>query len=477
MSDEKAIEKTSIELENELIACYSRDPDDAREWEYDIKPYLFSTTINKRIAKIIQDNITKKRPNTIGGLISRYSELYPENPDESRKHFKELAKINIMPDHIPSILERLKEFARRRKLEEIGHELIRLSKEEPESEQIESYAKKALEELYLFGSEDSMRSLYEIGKETLSSPPKIGENTGFDTLDKHTGGFRGGELIVIGAAAGTGKTTLALNFLDNLTSKHLIEKQDTGGLFFSLEMSEDEIFHRILAKKNKISLRDLRINNLNDEDVFMIRDSLEGIIKDQNIYIDCANNTIDDIVRKAKIRMLKQPYRFLAVDYIQIIKPGAEDYRMQRYMQLGSWSSKLKALAKELNIPVLVLSQLNKTEDREKTPTLNSLRESGNIGNDADYVIITTAEKDQKTILNNYLVKARHAEGGLVFRTVLKGAHAWIHEIEDSDLSNFTEYKKNNSLDLKEKTKKRQTPDPQSLEDLLKDDDINNIDW
>ena len=222
----------------------------------------------------------------------------------------------------------------------------------------------------------TIESLYE-RKENVTGVP-----SGFHDLDKDTAGFQRSDLIIIAGRPSMGKTSFALNVAMNAAI-------DSGvpTAVFSLEMSKEQLGLRILCSKAKVNLKNLRTGYLSDRDWGSLTLAV-GNISEAPLYID-DTPAINTLELRAKARRLKKErgLGMIIVDYLQLMR-GATRYD-SREKEISEISRSLKALAKELNVPVLALSQLNrKVEDRpNKRPQLADLRESGAIEQDADVII------------------------------------------------------------------------------------------
>lgn len=211
-----------------------------------------------------------------------------------------------------------------------------------------------------------------------------GLRSGFADLDKLTGGFEPGQLIVIAARPSVGKTLFACNVADN------VAKRGNAVLFFTLEMSRREIGMRILASRSSVSMHDMRAGLKADADW----DRMAGALPDaanQRMWIDDKPAIGVAYIRARAKRMKRQRgLDVIVVDYIGLMK-GQGDNRVQ---EIGSISRGLKALAKELEIPIIALAQLNRgVESRQdKRPIMSDLRDSGEVEQDADIIAMLHRE-------------------------------------------------------------------------------------
>jgi len=230
-----------------------------------------------------------------------------------------------------------------------------------------------------------------------------GMATGFNDLDKLTTGFKPGEMIVIAARPGVGKTALALSMAKNFISKRYDEQLDRfvepghPVAFFSLEMTAEQLMLRLLASSANVKLQSIRDGKLTDSDLNGV--SLVGEqVASMPLYIDESSMLSINQLR-AKARRMKKMYNIqvLIIDYLQLLISTSDKARDNRQVEVAEISRGIKALAKELKIPIIVLAQLNrKPEEGNQEPALHHLRESGSIEQDADVVLLLSRsfEKD-----------------------------------------------------------------------------------
>jgi len=256
-----------------------------------------------------------------------------------------------------------------------------------------------------------------------SGSSNVGVATGFQDLDELTNGLQPGQLIVIGARPGCGKSTLAM---DVLRSCSLRNKKPA--VMFSLEMSSNEIMMRIVSAQASIKLNDIRSGRCSDDDWTRMARMMADY-SDAPLFIDdSANLTMMEI--RAKARRLKQKHglTLIVVDYLQLMTGGARNAN-SREQEVAEYSRSLKLLAKELKVPVIALSQLNrKAEERhDKRPQLSDLRESGSVEQDSDLVILIhrpdAYERDDPRGGEADLIVAKHRNGATKTVTVAHQLH------------------------------------------------------
>ncbi len=208
-----------------------------------------------------------------------------------------------------------------------------------------------------------------------------GISTGYGELDKLLSGLQPSELIILAARPSQGKTALALNFAENIAIR--------GGepvAIFSLEMSKESLLQRLIASVAQIDAHKFRTGHLSKEDWRRMTEALGGISSAPVWIDDAGSNSVLEIGAKARRLMRDKGLKLLIVDYLQLIT--ARGRFNSRQEEVSSISRNLKGLAKELKIPVLVLSQLTRAPEREERgPQLSDLRESGAIEQDADVVM------------------------------------------------------------------------------------------
>ncbi len=237
---------------------------------------------------------------------------------------------------------------------------------------------------------DDMEEYLERLEDLQKNGMSLGVPTGFTDLDSLTGGFRPGEVIIVAARPAMGKSTLALDFLRSCSITHGLP-----AALFSLEMGRDEIKHRLFSAQARIALHHMRHEGLmNDEDWTRFARVMERITA-APLHIDAEpNQTLARI--QARCRSMKQStgLRLVVIDYLQLLHTGTTRKQENRQQEVAEMSRNLKLLAKELEVPVVVLSQLNRgpTQRADKKPMSSDLRESGSIEQDADMVILLHRE-------------------------------------------------------------------------------------
>ncbi len=206
--------------------------------------------------------------------------------------------------------------------------------------------------------------------------------TGFGDLDRITSGFQPGELIVVAARPSVGKTSLALNILD-----HVCITERRPAVLYTLETRAQQIVSNLLCLRYSLDTQDFRSGMLNEEQWAKVEESVQEFA-DAPLYIDdSASLRIGDLRARARRMRNQHGVELIVVDYLQLVRPGRS--RDARAVEVAEISAGLKALSRELEVPVLAVAQLNRAVEKEqRKPRMSDLRESGAIEQDADVVML-----------------------------------------------------------------------------------------
>lgn len=241
--------------------------------------------------------------------------------------------------------------------------------------------------------EPTREAMDVITKMMMKKGELTGISSGFKDLDQYTFGFQRQEMIILAARPSMGKTSLALNFAEAAAMPRHGEGCTT--LVFSLEMSAAQLALRMLCSRARVNMKLLRDGLLskNGAEQQRLLEAADEFAKSKLFIDDSSFLTIMELRAKARRLQARHKLGFIIVDYLQLLAPT--DPKTPREQQVAEISRGLKALAKELDVPVLVLSQLNRSAEKEnRTPKLSDLRESGSIEQDADVVLMLARPKD-----------------------------------------------------------------------------------
>jgi len=312
-------------------------------------------------------------------------------------YLADLAKNTPSAANITAYSEIVREKAVLRNVISVGNEIVSSaydSKEVSSTELIDSIESKVLAISNQHSvSVDSMQSLGNVLEKTLGRMEELlhtaqdgvtGLSTGFTDLNKKTAGLQNSDLIIVAARPSMGKTTFAMNLCENAAMEN-----DKPVLIFSLEMPSEQLMMRMLSSLSRVDLTKIRTSQLDDEDWAKISGATGMLMERDNIFIDDRSGITPTELRVKARRMAREHggLSMIMVDYLQLMQvPGLQG---NRTLEIAEISRSLKALAKELNVPVVALSQLNRTlENRpDKRPINSDLRESGSIEQDADLIM------------------------------------------------------------------------------------------
>lgn len=317
-----------------------------------------------------------------------------------------------------------------RRLGEAGTRIVQLSYSTDEVDAVVDRAQAAIYDVTERRTSEDYLRLEDLLQPTMDEIDAIasrggnllGVPTGFTDLDGLTNGLHPGQLVVLAGRPGQGKSTVALDWARSCSVKH-----NRTSVIFSLEMSRTEIVMRMLSAEAKIRLADMRGGHMSDDDWTRLARRM-GEINDAPLYIDDSPNlTMMEI--RAKARRLKQrnDLRLVIVDYLQLMTSGKRVENRQ--LEVSEFSRNLKLLAKELEVPVVAVSQLNRGPEQraDHRPMLSDLRESGALENDADMVVLVHRpdyyERDDPRAGEADLIIAKHRAGPTQTITVAHQLH------------------------------------------------------
>ena len=252
-------------------------------------------------------------------------------------------------------------------------------------------------------------------EELMRNKEKVtGVPTGFRDLDLHTSGLQPSDLILIAARPSMGKTSFALNIAANAAMRYNVPVA-----FFSLEMSKEQLANRILCSEGLIPSEKLRVGDLDADDLPKLALTIDALSKSPIYIDDTPGITVTEIRSKCRRLKLKNQLGLIVIDYLQLMQGNGRESRQQ---EVADNSRMLKILAKELDVPVITLSQLSRAPEQrtEHRPMLSDLRESGSIEQDADIVMFLyrdekyNPETEKKNIAECIIAKFRNGGTGTI---------------------------------------------------------------
>ncbi len=384
-----------------------------------LDPSDFADLLNKKIYSIIKRIIEKGQIADINTI-----KIFLENDDTFIENggVEYLLKVSenslsiINAQHYAKVI---RELSQRRQLINFGTEIVNKSyssKIDVSSDDLIEKAEQKLYELTVHGQIKTGPKKFEnVLSETLTYAEKaykkdietVGMKTGLSDFDKKIGGLHNSDLIIIAGRPSMGKTAFATNIAYNITKRKQQNHTIKGKvLFFSLEMSSEQLATRILSETSNIPSEKIRTGNISKNDFQTVVDSSEDLSNLSLFIDDTPALSISSIRTRSRRLKRKEGLDLIIVDYLQLLNGSKNTQNDNRVQEISEITRGLKAVAKELNLPVIALSQLSrKVEDREeKRPQLSDLRESGTIEQDSDLVVFLYREE-------YYLARSEPTEG------------------------------------------------------------------
>jgi len=319
--------------------------------------------------------------------------------------------MDAVASNAPHYAKLVRRGAELRRLEALGHALIAKTTDDgADPEAITKWLDAQQNDIGSAGSTEA-RLIGEVAGEWLMDLAKPAENrpilmTGIQRLDQTVGGWMGGELVTVAARTGMGKTALAMQVAAYNASR------GRGVLFVSLEMKDQELVSRILCGNADVDSRRLRASQPDVSELSRLCKAQSDIADDPLVVWSPPRAMVGQIRATARREHAKRKLRLIVVDYVQYVEPT--DKRVNRSEQIGEIMRSLKALAKELDIVVLSLAQLNRESDKMDRPRLSHLRESGSIEMDSDAVLFIHKKSSEATETELLVAKHRHYRTGKI---------------------------------------------------------------
>lgn len=410
----------SVEAEHGTLGALMHEPELCETIGAFLAPADFASEDNAALyAMILGAHSKKMRPDSI-----TLSEIRPELPSGELT----IVYASELMRNVPSaangqhyariVLER----SRARKLHEVGRQLMELAQQRGSiSAQVAQAQQLAMdlaaheETPDVVTIRDALGEVFQDMQDRLDGVQQMGLKFGLEDLDNIVNGARPGNLIIIAGRPGTGKTVLGTGLADQIAIKG-----KGAALIFSLEMAQKELAKRSLASISGVSQNWIESGEaVTDGTAKLQIEAAVARMSDADVRIcDKAGLTFSRICSIARFQHRAKPLDLIVIDYLSLIASDPADKMLNRNQELGSYTRGFKRLAKELGIPVIVLAQLNRSiETRaDKKPQMSDLRDSGEIEQDADVIIMAhrdmDSERGQNGITEMNVVKCRHAKPG-----------------------------------------------------------------
>lgn len=440
----------SLEAEQAVIASLMISPDALEkaiellrtdEWYFGTHARIFNLIIKLYNSQVNVDILS------VSDAVSQQDEAFRNSID--------LAELATMVKNLPSAanvdtyINIIKERALLRKVGQLGVDMTQsaFARDGVNSESILNMAEsKILDISQSFLSEQDTYhdtktglglTLDKLNEILLNGDDITGLATGFDKLDEMTLGLQKGELAILAARPSMGKSALALNIC-----QHALRHVTKPILFMSLEMPEFTLYQRILASENKINLTNIRKAKMEDSEYAQLSMTMKFLTEKNLFYVDESNPLTPMQLRSRARRLAKEQggLSLIVIDYLQLMHSPA--YKDNRNLEIADISRALKALAKELDIPILALSQLSRSVESRtnKRPMNADLRDSGSLEQDADVIMFIYRDdvynefSEEKGTAEVIIGKNRNGEIGTV-KLMFNGQYSSFDNITTNSVS------------------------------------------
>ncbi|MBA3046764.1 replicative DNA helicase [Patescibacteria group bacterium] len=425
----------SVEAENSLLGCLLIDKNAIIKIADIIKEDDFYKDANGIIFSSMKELYAHHEPIDIVSLTNKLEEKNKLENIGGRTYLAQLANLTATASHVVHYANLIQRKATLRRLLSASAEITELGYKEDEDiekildeaeQKLFNVSQKYLKQIFLPIDTLLAEAFDRIDELHKQSGKMRGLPTGFTDLDKLLAGLQKSDLIILAARPSVGKTSLALD----IARQTAVKTKVPVGLF-SLEMSKEQLVDRMLCSQANVSLWRMRTGKLSDredDDDFSRIGQAMGILSEAPIYIDdSATSNIMEMRTKARRLQIEKGLGLLVIDYLQLME-GRGKYGDNRVQEVAEITRGLKGIARELNIPVLALSQLSRAVEQSKPaiPKLAHLRESGSIEQDADVVMfiyrkaadrgynIDELPASEKNLTELYVAKHRNGPTGKV---------------------------------------------------------------
>ena len=390
----KHVPPHNIEAETAVLGSIIINPESMNKIVEILEPDYFYSPQNKLIYEGALNLFNQNKPIDALSLAEYFKSRNKLDDIGGVEYLGELGLDTVITSNVEYYAQIIKENALKRKLISAGQIIIEETFKNPDSSTSLEVAQRTLFEIAQQKNSQDVKLISDLLLQTTeqleyrynNKGTYTGVPSGYYDLDNLLAGFQKSDLIILAARPSMGKTAFALNIAENIGIQQKIPV-----LIFSLEMSGASLTQRILCSEAEIDSQRARTGELKDNEWLKIADAVNEIQQSPILIDDSTGVTMSDIRAKARKIKIKYPdLGLIIIDYLQLIDDKSPD----RYQAISSISRGLKSLARELEVPVIALSQLSrKVEDRNsKVPLLSDLRESGAIEQDADVVMFVHRE-------------------------------------------------------------------------------------
>ena len=380
----------NVEAEEAVLGAILLDPEAMGRVAETLEPKSFSLRSHQTIYKASLALYSEGKPTDLMTVTTWLSDHKLLEKAGGQLGLTQLLDRTVSATNIDQYGLLISDKQTRRNLIESAHKIIELA--EDTSQPLETVIQKSEEQIANISQSKSQQDLVSIGETLIDTFQEIedrseskippGVPSGFYDLDTMTGGFQRSDLIIVAGRPAMGKTALAVQFGFKIAKKGL------PVAVFSLEMSKGQLVQRLLAGEAKIESTRLRAGNIQQEEWEPLTEAISKLAELPIFIDDSSNPTVSEIKKKAQKLQAENDGKLglILIDYLQLMDGGSDN----RVQELSRITRGLKGMAKDLNVPVVVLSQLSRSVEQRtnKRPMLSDLRESGSIEQDADLVMM-----------------------------------------------------------------------------------------
>ncbi|MCI8700406.1 MAG: replicative DNA helicase [Clostridia bacterium] len=414
-----------IEAEQAVLGSMLTDKDAVIAAMEVLKPESFYREDDKLVYEAMQNLFSKAEPIDIITLKNELQAMSKLEQVGGIEYLANLPEKSPTSANVQKYINIVEEKATLRQLIKTANELIDLGySEDADVEDIMDSAERKIFNIMQDKNQKGYSQIKDILVESFTKLEELynrkqhvtGVPTGFIDLDYKTAGLHGSELILLAARPAMGKTAFALNIATNAALR-----AKTPVAIFSLEMSKDQLVNRILCSEAMVDSNKVRTGKLEDDDWTKLASSIGPLSESEIVIDDTPGITVNEIRTKCRKLKIEKNIGLVIIDYLQLVT-GSNKRVGSREQEIAEISRSLKILAKELNVPVIALSQLSRAVEQrtDHRPMLSDLRESGSIEQDADIVIflyrdeVYDKESSKKGIAEVIIAKQRGGSTGTV---------------------------------------------------------------
>ena len=413
----------SLEAEQSILGAAILKPELLTEIMNKVKPEYFYQKNNRLIYSVLVNMFTQGETIDIVTILENVkNEGIFDTPQQARVYIYTIAEILPSVSNVNSYIDIVKQKYILRSLIDTSRDIVSTAMDSNvDANALMNLAEQRIYDIRQGKTDSTLIPINDVLVETyvqlqaLSGENRndyLGISTGYSALDSYMTGLNKSDLILIAARPGMGKTAFALNIAANVG----IRSKKTVAIF-SLEMGREQLAQRLLSSEALVESQKIKIGTLNDDDWISIGNATASLASSEIYIDDTAGVTVADM--KAKLRRLKK-LDLVVIDYLQLMSSNKPNNN--RVQEVSEITRNLKIMAKELNVPVITLSQLSRgTESRtDHKPMLSDLRESGSIEQDSDIVLFLyregyyNEEADDQTSAKCIIAKNRHGSTGTI---------------------------------------------------------------